>query len=89
MAGLLLFLSSEYCAEGVEIVFQDKTETLSIEGVLGEITIVSLVIHPHSKVSVREEQVSKVEIAYELLIGCIGVVTIAELTIEEQAIVEH
>ena len=85
----LLLLPPKQCSKGVEVVFQDETETLGVERVLGEIAVVGLVINPHGKVAVREEEIAKVEVADELLIGGGGIVAVAKLTIEEQTVVEH
>ena len=72
----------------VEVFFKDQSDALSVETVSSEISVVGLIVHLDGHASAGEEQVADVEIADET--GCsIGIVAIAELTIDEQTVVEQ
>ena len=66
----------------VEVFLHDKTETLRVETVTGKVTVVCLIIHSDSQISIREDEVSHIKISDETL-GGIRIVAIAKLTIEE------
>ena len=85
---LFLLLDSEEFAPAVEILFHNQTETLSVEAVSGEIAVVGLIIHAHGEITVREDEITEIEVADKTLCG-IRIVAIAKLTIEQQAIVEQ
>ena len=66
----------------VEVFLHDKTETLRVETVTGKVTVVGLIIHSDSQITIWENEVSHVKITDETLCG-IRIVAIAKLTIEE------
>ena len=79
---LFLLLDSEEFAPAVEILFHNQTETLSVEAVSGEIAVVGLIIHAHGEITVREDEITEIEVADKTLCG-IRIVAIAKLTIEQ------
>ena len=84
----LLLFDAEEIAEAVEVFLHDEAETLRVQTVARKIAVVGLIVHAYGEVAVREDEVTEVEIADETLRG-IRIVTITELTIEEQAVVEQ
>ena len=62
---------------------------MGVETRLGEIAVVGLVIYLHGEVAVGREQIADVEIADERRAcrGCF--VAVAELSVDEQAVVEQ
>lgn len=87
----LLFplLGGEEVAETVEVFLHDDAEALGVEGRLGEVTVVGLVVDLQGKVAVGVEEVLQVEVADERRGGLLGIVAIAELSVEQQTVVEH
>ena len=87
----LLFplLGGEEVAETVEVFLHDDAETLGVERRLGEVTVVGLVVDLQGKVAVGVEEVLQVEVADERRGGLLGIVAIAELSVEQQTVVEH
>lgn len=85
---LFLLLDSEEFAPAVEILFHNQTETLSVEAVSGEIAVVGLIIHAYGEITVREDEITEIEVADKTLCG-IRIVAIAKLTIEQQAVIEQ
>ena len=86
---LLLFLfDSEQVLQSVEVFLHDKTEALSVQTVLGEVTVVGLVVHSHGEITIRKDEVTQVEVTDKAL-GGIGIVPVAELSVEEQTVVEQ
>ena len=67
----------------------DKTETLRIECIFGEIAVIGLIIDPDRKVTIRQQKVTNVEISNKSLRGSGGIVTISELSVDEQAVIEQ
>lgn len=83
----LLPLYPEQIPNTVEVLLQDNANALGRETVASEITVVGLIVDPHSEVAVGLEEIAQIEIANET--GCgIGVVAIAKLPVEEQPVVE-
>ena len=66
----------------------DKAETLRIERILGEIAVIGLIIDPDRKVTIRQQKVTNVEISNKSLRGSGGIVSISELSVDEQAVIE-
>ena len=66
----------------------DKAETLRIERILGEIAVIGLIIDPDCKVTIRQQKVTNVEISNKSLRGSGGIVSISELSVDEQAVIE-
>ena len=83
-----LLAPSEEIAEAIEVFLQNKTYSLRVKTVAGEISVVGLIVHAHGKIAVREQQIAQVEVADEARRG-IGIITIAELSVEEQSVVEQ
>ena len=81
---LLLFLYSEEVWQGSEVFLNDESHALGGKAIASEVAVVGLVIHPHGKVAVREEQVADVEVADETG-GGIAVVAVAKLSVDEEA----
>lgn len=71
-----------------EVGLHYKAQSLRVEAVACEVAVVRLVVDVDSQVAVREQQVLHVEVADEV-VGCVRVVAIAELSVEEQAVVEQ
>ena len=84
---LFLLLDSEEFAPAVEILFHNQTETLSVEAVSGEIAVVGLIIHAHGEITVREDEITEIEVADKTLCG-IRIVAIAKLSVDEQTVIE-
>ena len=80
---------SKEVAKAVEILFHDDTDTLGVQARLGEIAVVGLVIHLQGEVAVGVEQVLQVEVTDERWVGAGGIVAIAELSVEQEPVVEH
>mgnify|MGYP004419949681 CR=1 FL=1 len=86
---LLLFLfDSEQVLQTVEVFLHDETEALCVKTVTGKVTVVCLVVHSDSQITIWENEVSHVKITDETLCG-IRIVAIAKLTIEQQAVIEQ
>ena len=79
---LLQSVDSKEVTPTVEVFLHDETETLCVETVTGKVTVVCLIIHSDSQISIREDEVSHIKISDETL-GGIRIVAIAKLTIEE------
>ena len=91
---LLLFFcfflsTSENITQSVEVFLQNQTYTLSCQRVTCEVTVVGLVIDAEGDVSAREEEVADVEVADDRRLVLRHVVAVAELSVEEEAVVEH
>ena len=71
-----------------EVGLHDNAQSLRVEAVACEVAVVRLVVDVDGQVAVREQQVLHVEVADEV-VGCVRVVAIAELSVEEQAVVEQ
>ena len=61
---------------------------MRIQAVSREVSVVCLIIYSKREVAIREDEVSQVEVTDETL-GGVGVVTITELTIEYQTVVQQ
>ena len=82
---LVVFLSSlptHQFAPTVEVFFHNQTHALCVEAVFDEIAVVGLVVNFQCEVAVGIEQITDVEVADETR-GGVGVVTVAELTIDQ------
>ena len=66
----------------------DKTETLRIECIFCEIAVIGLIIDPDCKVTIRQQKLTNVEISNKSLCGSGGIVSISELSVDEQAVIE-
>ena len=79
----------EDVAQVVEVFLQDQSYALRGQRVAGEIAVVGLVVDAEGDVAAREEEVTDVEVADEGAFVFRHVVAVAELSVEEEAIVEH
>ena len=86
---LLLALGVEEVVPAAEVFLHDDTDALGVERGAGEVSVVGLVVDLEGEVAVREEEVTDVEVANEGGAGCGGVVTIAELAVDEQSVVKQ
>ena len=85
---LFLFSPKEQVGEPCEVFLHDDSKSLCVQTVAREVAVVCLVVYIDSKIAVREQQIFQVEVADEA--GCgIRVVAVAELSVEEQSVVEH
>lgn len=73
--------------DSIEIFLHDEADTLCVQAILSEVTVVRLVVHSDRQVTIGEYEIPKVKITDETL-GCIGVVSIAKLTVEKQPVVK-
>ena len=73
----------------IEVFLDDKADALGVQTGSGEVAVVGLVVDLQGKVAIVGEQVAYVEVADERgrLLG--GVVAVAELSVDEQTMVEH
>ena len=62
---------------------------MCVEARLREVAVVGLVIHLQCQVAIGVEQVLQVEVADERRVGLCHVVPIAELSVEQQSVIEH
>ena len=85
---LLQSVDSKEVTPTVEVFLHDETEALCVKTVTGKVTVVCLVVHSDSQITIRENEVSHVKITDETLCG-IRIVAIAKLTIEQQAVIEQ
>ena len=83
-----VLLQVEEVAQIAEILLHEQADTLGVERVAGEVSVVGLVVYLDGEVSVWQKQVANVEVADERT-GGIRVVAIAELAIDEQPVVEQ
>ena len=79
---------SEEILPRIEILFHNQTDALRVQTVLGEIAVVGLIVYFDGKIAAWEEQVANVEVANKAGSG-IGIVAIAELSVDEQSVVEQ
>ena len=79
----------EEVADAVEVAFHDESDALGVERRAGEVAVVGLVIDLEGEVAVRGEEVAYIEVADERGRRLYGIVAVAELAVDEQAVVEH
>ena len=80
---------SKEVADPVEVLFHDKTDALGVHARLGEVAVVGLVVHLEGEIAVGVKQILHIEVADERRGGLRGVVAIAELSVEQEPVVEH
>ena len=85
---LLAALPEEQVRHTCEVGLHDEAQSLRVEAVASEVSVVCLVVDIDGEVAVREQQILHVEVADEV-VGCVRVVAIAELSVQEQAVVEQ
>ena len=67
----LLPLYPEQIPNTVEVLLQDNANALGRETVASEITVVGLIVDPHSEVAVGLEEIAQIEIANETIVAII------------------
>lgn len=72
-----------------KLLLEDDAYALSVERVASEISVVCLVIYLQGDCATLGEQILEREIAYETLRVVLDIVAIAELSVEEQTVVEE
>ena len=75
-------LTSKQCAEVGEVALEGDADTLSGECGLGEVTVVGLTVSTQTDVATRREEVTYVEVTYEIG-GVSGTVTITKVAVDE------
>ena len=72
-----------------EVFLHDKTNALSVQAGAREISVVCLIVDLEGEVAAGVQQIADVEVADERRCGLRGIVTIAKLSVDKQAVVEH
>ena len=85
---LFAALPEEQVRHTCEVGLHDEAQSLRVEAVASEVAVVCLVVDIDGEAAVREQQILHVEVADEV-VGCVRVVAIAELSVQEQAVVEQ
>ena len=80
---------SEDVAELVEVFFENESYSLCCQRVTCEISVVGLVVDAEGYVSVWRQEVADVEVADEGRLVFRYVVAVAELPVEEEAVIEY
>ena len=81
-------MQSQQVTPAIEVSLQYNAKALGVKTVLGEVAVIGLVVNPHGEVAIWINKILKVKVADETG-RRIGVVAIAELAVEQQAVVEH
>ena len=85
---LFAALPEEEVRHTCEVGLHDESQSLRVEAVASEVSVVCLVVDIDGEVAVREQQILHVEVADEV-VGCVRVVAITELSVQEQAVIEQ
>ena len=85
---LFAALPEEQVRHTCEVGLHDEAQSLRVEAVASEVAVVCLVVDIDGEVAVREQQILHVEVADEV-VRRIRVVAVAELSVQEQSVVEQ
>ena len=73
----------------VEIVLDHKANTLCVQGIAGEVSVIGLIVDAYTQIAVGYNEVADVEVADKRLVSRSRIVAVAELSVEEKTVVEE
>ena len=62
---LILVTNCKQVANSVKVLLQNESYALSCQRVTGEITVIGLIVYPNSRIAIRSQKVTQVEVANE------------------------
>ena len=91
LASFLLFQNDNLERECLfaEFFLEDDTDALGVQGGAGEVSVVALIINLQGNGSFGGEDILQTEVADEVLGVLHDVVSVAELPVEDKAVIEH